>query len=198
MPKNQIYIYPTDTVWGIGCDIYSEVGLKEIARIKNTTYDKPLSILFTDIEQVMASFHFPSVLTKKWLEIFFQYESTLGIPVKWSKISIPPWVNTGSEFVSIRCLNSAPLKSLYKELGNPFFTTSLNLQGQNPILTKIDAEKFLNDHCPNAVMIKGLGESLSGESSSIIFFDEKMHVEFKREGRQIQSIKNHLDLLHLV
>ena len=195
MTSDQIYIYPTDTVWGIGCDMYSEVGFKEIARIKNTTDNKPLSILFTDIDQVLKSFSFPQKITKEWLEYFFSQESTLGVPTSWAKMEVPVWAHQNSEYVSLRCLSSEPLKSLYKKIGNPFFTTSLNLQGESPIQTEEDAKKFCARFCPNAIRVEGKNILMSGNSSTMIFIDNKLNFVVKREGQKLKELIIHLNKL---
>lgn len=193
MASDQIYIYPTDTVWGIGCDIYSEVGFKEIARIKKTAATKPLSIIFANVEDVMKSISFPSAISKNWLEYFFLQETTLGIPISWAKINIPSWAYQDSEYISLRCLSSTPIKSLYQKIGNPFFTTSLNLQGEDPVLSEADAKKFSDQHCPSAVIIEGTGEIMSGTASSIIFLHENSGIEVRRIGRKINEITAHLN-----
>jgi L-threonylcarbamoyladenylate synthase len=198
MFKSQIYIYPTDTVWGIGCDIYSEIGFREIAKIKKTTFDKPLSILFTEVEQILEIFILPKNITKEWLKYFFEQESTLGLPLHWSKIQFPDWTIPNTSYISIRCLSSEPLKKIYKDLNHPFFTTSLNLQGQSPITTTNEAISFSKIHAPNAILVRGDDKDMSGSSSSIIFIKElngKIDYEIKREGEKIQELKNHLKLL---
>jgi L-threonylcarbamoyladenylate synthase len=195
MPIDQIYIYPTDTVWGIGCDIYSEIGFKEISRIKKSSPNKPLSILFADVEDVLKSFSFSNKISKEWLEYFFSQESTLGVPVSWAKINIPHWAHQESEYISLRCLSSVPLKALYTKIGNPFFTTSLNLQEEAPILTESDAKEFRSQFCPNAIMVEGQSELMSGTSSSMVFVNEKFEFEIKREGRKIKEIIHHINKL---
>lgn len=195
MTSDQIYIYPTDTVWGIGCDMYSKVGFQEIARIKNTANTKPLSILFTDIDQVLKSFSFPQKITREWLEYFFSQESTLGVPTNWAKIEIPPWAHKNSEYISLRCLSSEPLKTLYKKIGNPFFTTSLNLQGEPPIRIEEDAKKFCARFCPDAIIVEGKNILMSGNSSTMIFLDESLNFHVQREGQKLKELITHLTQL---
>lgn len=197
MASDQIYIYPTDTVWGIGCDMYSKVGFQEIARIKNTTDTKPLSVLFTDVDEVLKSFSFPQKITREWLEYFFSQESTLGVPAKWSKKEIPEWAHKNSEYISLRCLNSAPLKSLCKKISNPIFTTSLNLQSESPILKEEDARKFCAQFCPNAIIIQGNSGVMSGLSSTMIFIDNNLDFHIQREGRKLKELIKHMDQLRL-
>lgn len=191
MTKNtgQIFIYPTDTVWGIGSTIFDEKAYREIARIKKTTEDKPLSVMFTDLKQLRESFSFPAEMSEEWLKIFFQMESTLGLPLTTAKILIPAWVHGGSDMISLRCLNDPVLK----EMPPPFFTTSLNITGEAPITTFEKAEEFQKLYAPHARLLGNKGHKLSGESSTIVFFKNN-EFTFIRKGRQAESIKDHLAL----
>jgi L-threonylcarbamoyladenylate synthase len=191
--QSSVTIYPTDTVWGIGASIYDQNAYKEIARIKKTSEDKPLSVMFTDIDHLMKSFVFPKEMTKEWLSIFFSLESTLGMPLTSATIRIPPWVHATSDMVSIRLSSNPNLKAIPA----PFFTTSLNITGQPPITTLSDAEKFWQIHAPRAKFISTLSLKLSGEASSIVFFKDKSF-QFIRQGRLVDEIKKHLELTGFV
>lgn len=190
---DDVFIYPTDTVWGIGCSIYSEIGHERIAEIKHTSKNKPLSIMFASAENILESFKLPEEITKEWLEEFFKMETTLGLPLSTAKIRIPKWATGESEFVSIRCLSHPVIQSIHKEIQAPFFSTSLNLTGEPPVTKSADARNFHRDHAPDTILIEGKDDKdLSGTSSSIVFIPESLNFEIKREGRRIQEVKEHL------
>lgn len=195
---DQIFIYPTDTVWGIGCSLYSEIGHAKIAEIKKTSKNKPLSIMFSTIEELTKSFEFPSQITLSWLKEFFALETTLGLPLKASKIRIPKWATGDSEFVSLRCLETDAVKKIYQQINSPFFTTSLNLSGEPPITDSSVALQFQKLHVPCAQFImpaSKTGAQLSGAGSTIVFFSEHLNYEIKREGKRIEEVKKHLQKL---
>lgn len=194
--QESVFIYPTDTVWGIGASIYSESGFKRIAEIKKTSEDKPLSVMFTDINTLYKSFNFPESMGLSWLRQFFKLESTLAVPRKIAKISIPSWVTGKSELVSIRCLDEAVLKEITEALKSPFFTTSLNLTGAPPIVNFEEAKAFQKLHAPDAEFFGDNSHNLSGRSSTIIFFHGDSF-EIIREGSKIDEIKKHLRLTGL-
>ena len=77
-----VFIYPTDTVWGIGASIRSKAAREKINVIKRSPDDKPLSIMFTDIKTLYNSFNFPDGMSVSWLRNFFKLESTLGLPLE--------------------------------------------------------------------------------------------------------------------
>ncbi len=183
----KLYIYPTDTVWGIGSNIYDEAAFNEIARIKKTSSDKPLSIMFNDLAEMIKSFSFPAGINEAWLRTFFQLESTLGLPVHSAQIVIPSWVHHGSDIVSIR-LSENPL---LKEIKSPFFSTSLNLTGEPPITSYADALAFQKMHAAGAILLGDPTYQLSGQSSTIVFFRNE-NFQIIRAGRMIDQIKSHL------
>ena len=189
--NESVFIYPTDTVWGIGASIYSQSAQKNIASIKKTSEDKPLSIMFTDIKALYNSFNFPDFMSLSWLRNYFKFESTLIIPTKIAKILIPTWITGKSGFVSIRCLEHTELKMISEKIAAPFITTSLNLTGDEPIVNFKDAKEFQETYAPNAEFIGDISHNLSGRSSTIVIY--KMNqFEIVRVGLKIEEIKKHL------
>ncbi len=194
--SDSVFIYPTDTVWGIGASIHSEAAHKRIAEIKRTSDDKPLSIMFTDVNVLHKSFNFPDFMSASWLRNYFKLESTLGVPRKISKFPIPSWVTGKSEFVSVRCLDDAALKGITEVLKAPFFTTSLNLTGEPPIISFSEAEAFRKAHAPDAGLFGDSSHNLSGRSSTIVFYKGDSF-QVIREGIKIEEIKKQLSLTGL-
>lgn len=193
--SDKIFIYPTDTVWGIGSSIYSKVGYEKIAEIKKSSTDKPLSIMFSSVEDVIRSFELPKDLSVEWLREFFLLETTLGLPLKLAKIKIPQWATGESTYVSLRCLETNAVQAIYNEIQKPFFTTSLNISGFSPITNFNEAIEFQEKYAPDAQLItSNLDQNpcLSGSSSTIIFFNENLKYEIKREGKRIEDVKKHL------
>lgn len=195
--NESVFIYPTDTVWGIGASIHSQSAQKKIASIKKTADDKPLSIMFTDINVLYKSFNFPENIDKSWLRNYFKLESTLGIPLKISRIPIPSWVTSKSDLVSVRCLEHPELKEIGETLKAPFITTSLNLTGEPPIITFQDAKQFQLAYAPEAEFFGNSSHDLSGRSSTIVFFRGD-RFEIIREGLKVEEIKKHLKLTGFV
>jgi L-threonylcarbamoyladenylate synthase len=193
MKNDDLFIYPTDTVWGIGCSLYSEKGQERISEIKRSAKNKPLSIMFANTEILHASFSFPKEVTLTWLQDFFKLETTLGFPLARAKIKIPKWATGESSFVSVRCLENKIISEIYNEITTPFFSTSLNLTGEHPITQEMEARKFQEIYAPDAHFVNSKRAlDLSGSSSTIIFLNENLNFEIKREGARIEEVKNQL------
>ena len=48
----KIIIFPTDTVYGIGCSVFDKTSIKKIYEIKHRPIDKPLAVLCANISQI--------------------------------------------------------------------------------------------------------------------------------------------------
>lgn len=194
LDNESVFIYPTDTVWGIGASIYSEDARNKISDIKGSAENKPLSIMFTNVKTLFESFDFPKEVSLPWLKDFFKLESTLGIPLTLSKITIPLWVTKESEFVSVRCLDIPTIIEIGNSLDSPFFTTSLNLTGHPPITSFDEAQKFQKAYAPSVPLFGDSTHNLSGQSSTIVFLKDSTF-KIIRSGQKIDAIKKHLDLI---
>lgn len=193
--NNQIFLYPTDTVWGIGASIHSESACREIHEIKGSSTQKPLSILFSNINMVLEYIDFPKQMTREWLEEFFTLESTLGIPINWLKQDIPKWISCGSLHLCIRCLDIPEVEKIINKLGNPIITTSINKTGEAPLITHEEVLAFVKNNPHDYKIINLNNLTLSGNSSTIIFFDEAVKMKVIRKGTKIIELEKHLEVL---
>lgn len=192
--KSRLYVYPTDTVWGIGGDIFSEKCYRKIATIKGHDSKKPLSIVFKDYKMITSLINLPKEFSEKWLEKFFSLESTIGLPKSWAKVELPKWICQDSEFISVRCQNNNELSQIFKEVGGPITSTSLNITGQQPIVNFVDAKEFFNKNMSEEYFCGEVETECSGRSSTIVLYGNP-EVQIVREGKYIEEIKEHLKLL---
>jgi L-threonylcarbamoyladenylate synthase len=194
--NEKIYIYPTDTVWGIGCNIFSEKSFIEIAKIKKTDPTKPISILYHSYNDLALDVNLPTYLPKTLFTFLANKEVTFLFPSSFAKSHFPKYLFKLSPFISIRFLENPMYGIMHAEIGAPFFTTSLNITNEPPLLTLDLAKEFKEKYAPDARLIPGLnGHKLSGVSSTIIEFDE-MKFKILRVGKNAEEIKNYLSSLN--
>lgn len=192
--SSKLFVYPTDTVWGIGGDIFSEECYQKIALVKGHTSKKPLSIIFKNFEMITELIELPSTISRDWLADFFKLESTIGLPKSWSKKDLPHWICQDSEYISIRCMDLIELRPVFEEVGGPVTSTSLNLTGKAPIVRESDARDFFNNFMGSGFFSEKVSTECSGRSSTIVLFDGK-EFNFLREGKYIDQIREHVKLL---
>ena len=183
-------IYPTDTVWGLGAPVLSESENRLVRQVKGSPLHKPLSVLFYDLEQLRENLSLPPGWEEdRRLEAFFAKEGTLAVPRKGLKASWGGWVYGESSFATVRCL---PLNFLRKE-GCPFTTTSLNLQGESPIVDREEALAFSEQMKLPHRLISDESIRPSGMSSTILAVLPNGKVECWRQGHFYKDILKFLD-----
>ena len=193
--NHKIFIYPTDTVWGIGSSIYSKEGHERIQKVKGSSFGKPLSILFSSIEMLDEFVDFPLPWGRDLKRKFFSMETTLLVEKKHLLKEIPQWNLGNSELVGIRVLENELIKRITTTANGPITTTSLNLNGENPICRENEAKVFFENHLKanEAIFFTSGQVELSGQSSTI-FSSQNNRLDVLREGRNWKRIKDEFGL----
>ncbi|MDP2423967.1 MAG: L-threonylcarbamoyladenylate synthase [Bacteroidales bacterium] len=118
-----IIIYPTDTVYGLACDIFKTKAVDRIALLKGTKKEKAnFTFVFHDLSQI-------SDYTKPFsTEVFRLMKNSLPGPYTFilnANSNIPRIFHSRKKTVGIRIpQNKIPI-ALVRELGNPIMTTSI-------------------------------------------------------------------------
>ena len=154
-----IVLYPTDTVYGLGANIFDIAAVKRVFKIKQRSLLKPLSILISDSDALDLVAR-PSNEQKKVMNNYLPGPYTF---ILRRKAIVPRIVTGGSAYVGVRIPNndiSRRLASLF-----PITTTSANISDDevlsNPkdILEQLDCEVDL---------VIDVGELKSNRASMII------------------------------
>jgi len=124
LKKGGIVIFPTDTVYSIGCDLYSKKGLQELARLKGIKLSKAnFSIICFDLSNL-------SEYTKQLDRSTFKLlKQTLPGPFTFilnASNEIPKIFDTNKKEVGIRIPDNPIILRIVERLGNPIATTSLH------------------------------------------------------------------------
>jgi len=122
-----IIAYPTDTTYGIGCDISNKGAVERVFKIKGRDFNKPLSIACSSIEMLKGYADIDNDIAGM-LDRFFPGPVTLLL--KKSDL-VPDKVTAGSERVGVRIPDHDETLELIEALGRPIITTSANLSGES-------------------------------------------------------------------
>ncbi len=161
--SGEVFIYPTDTIYGIGCDATNETSVLKLRNIKNQ-HDRPLSVIAPSVEWVKQNCIVTDEI-EEWLKKL-PGPYTLVLKLKNPKAISISVNDTGS--VGVRIPNHY-ISRFVSFLGFPIITTSANISGNmfmtsiedldNSIKSKVDF--FIDD-----------GE-IRGKPSTIIFLDKE-------------------------
>jgi|TARA_B100000767_G_scaffold152724_1_gene143665 tRNA threonylcarbamoyl adenosine modification protein (Sua5/YciO/YrdC/YwlC family) len=118
-----VIIYPTDTVYGIGCDVNNKKAMERVCRIKGLDIKKHnLSFICYDLSHIAAFTTQLSTSTYKLMK------KTLPGPYTFilkANSSIPKLFKNSKKEIGIRIPDNNIIREIVKELGNPIATTSV-------------------------------------------------------------------------
>lgn len=123
-----IILYPTDTVWGIGCDATNEKAVEKIFTIKKRNEEKSMIILVAEEKDILQFTNHPD-------PVIFDYIKGVHKPTtviyEGAKNLAPNLVNKDGS-VGIRIVNDNFCRELIKNFGKPIVSTSSNISGYPP------------------------------------------------------------------
>src|SRR6478735_7674576 len=115
-----VIAYPTDTYYGIGCDLSSKKGIERIYELKGRARTKPLSFLCHDLSHV-ADYALVSNFAYRTMKSLTPGPFTFILP---ATRFVPNIMQTKQKNVGIRVPDSALARERAKRLGRPLVTTS--------------------------------------------------------------------------
>ena len=170
--EGKIIGIPTETVYGIGVDPYSQSAVDKIFELKERSLDKPLSVLISSYEEISKL----DVVSKIPDVVELYWPGPLTIIVE-TKAKFANGVGTNNPLtIGIRVPDNDIAIELLKNTG-PLAVTSANISGNENILNHIDAENEFE----SKIAIYLEGESVLGSGSTIVDFT-KDEWEILREG----------------
>ncbi|GAB4250559.1 MULTISPECIES: L-threonylcarbamoyladenylate synthase [Deferrisoma] len=134
-----VIVYPTDTVYGLGCDITSKHAVERIMRIKGRDPKKPMSFVCADLTHI-SRYARVSNFAYRILKRFLPGPYTFVLE---ASREVPRLLLTKQKTVGIRIPDHPVCLELVKELGNPILSTSANLSGDEPLNDPAEIQRVL-------------------------------------------------------
>lgn len=120
-----VILYPTDTIWGLGCDAFNKVAVDKVFAIKHRPQEKSLIVLTADARDIFKYVAMPHPDIVDIVNSFDRpttviYDGALGFPGN---------VVHEDGSIGIRVTTDPFCKALIKRLGRPIISTSANISG---------------------------------------------------------------------
>jgi len=167
-----VIVFPTDTVYGIGCDPYDNKAVEKIYKIKNRESQKWLPLLGYSLNELEKIAVFTTEM-KKIIEKFWPGPITLIAKLKDEKIKQSMKLK---DRIAVRIPKNECALSLLKEC-KIIIGTSANISGSKSFTDPDDCEKNLAGY---DILVDG-GKIPNGEESTIIEFDRN-ELKILRKG----------------
>jgi tRNA threonylcarbamoyl adenosine modification protein (Sua5/YciO/YrdC/YwlC family) len=120
LERGGVIAYPTDTVYGLGCDLMSKQAIDELYRIKGMRRDKSLAFVCPDLSDI-ARYAVVENATYRVLKRFLPGPYCFVLP---ATREVPKMVQTKQKTVGIRVPNHPVILALVRELGRPIVSTT--------------------------------------------------------------------------
>lgn len=194
LKKGAVMLYPTDTVYAIGCDLGVKSAVEKVRRIKQMSNDKPLTFLCSSLSNI-SQYATVSDRAYRIMKHLIPGPYTFLLPA--SK-QVPKLVMSPKRKTSgIRVPNNILCQELLKNLDNPVISTSAHIKDEDGEYPTMNVEKaYLFDALENQVdIIIDNNVDPGFKVSTILDFTEK-EPQVVRQGLGWQEVENWLDFVH--
>ncbi len=132
--SGDLIVYPTDTLYGLGCDLHNKKALEKLYRIKKMDKKTPLSFISPDLNEVS----YYSKVSNRAYRLMNKYLPGPYTFILPAKKEVNKFMLYNRKEIGIRVPDSNICKALTEELGNPLISTSVPLW-QDTILNSGEA-----------------------------------------------------------
>ena len=175
LQQGKVILYPTDTVWGIGCDATNEIAVSSIYSIKKRKESKSLVILVNSIDMLK---HFVDEVPSKVLDVLKKAIKPTTIIYKNPK-GLANNVIANDNTVAIRIAQDEFCKNLIENFGSPIVSTSANISGNETPRSFKEIDPCILDEVDYVVNLHR--DKITDSPSSIIKINDQGDLEVIRE-----------------
>ena len=173
--KGGLILYPTDTIWGIGCDATNEKAVEKIFSLKKRSDKRSMIILVADEKEI---FNYAANPDKKIFEYLSTTQKPTTVIYEHAKNIDGNLINSDGT-IAIRIVNDDFCKMLINQFKKPIVSTSANISGEafpqnfNEIVAKIkNGVDYIVQHRQNDLMVS--------QPSAIIKLNNQENIEILR------------------
>ena len=161
-----LILYPTDTVWGIGCDATNEEAVKKIFALKQRSDEKAMIVLVADERDIVQYTASPDLSVFDYLQQSIKpttviYDGAIGFAENLIG-------QDGS--IAIRICHEIFCKHLLKRFRKPIVSTSANISGQSTARVFADISTEIKEQVDYIVQYRQEDKTIA-EPSSVIKWD---------------------------
>ena len=170
--KGGVIGYPTDTIYGIGCDLFNKEAIERIYRLKKHNRNKPLSFICSNLKDI-SRYAYVSNYAYKTMRRLLPGAYTFILEA--TKL-VPKMVMTKQKTVGIRVPGNPICLALVRELGHPIISTSV----YRPDEELYSDPREIEDRFDKSLDLVIDGGIIVAEHSSVIDLTDEVPVVIRR------------------
>lgn len=147
LAQGRVIAYPTEAVYGLGCDPDSEVAVNALLALKQRPWTKGLILVAANYQQLLPYIDDSQLTASQRDRIFSCWPG----PVTWvmpAKPQTPRWLTGQFSTLAVRVSAYEPVARLCLAFGKPLVSTSANLSGQDPARTSAEVRCQFGESFP--------------------------------------------------
>ncbi len=123
-----VILYPTDTVWGLGCDATNAAAVNKLYKIKNRADSKSMIVLMAEEREIIKYVAQPDLNVFDYLQ---EKENPTTV-IYNGALGVAPKLIAEDGSIAIRLIKDEFCRHLIKRLRKPLVSTSANISGEMP------------------------------------------------------------------
>lgn len=138
--RGGLIAYPTDTVYGLGCDPLNLSAVSTLNQLKHRAPSKALILLAGDIQQLEDYIDLDETDSRQRITA----EAT---PTSWvvpARAQLPTALTGGRDTIAVRVTDNYVVSSLCRQLGHPLVSSSANLAGKAPASNSLQLHRWFH------------------------------------------------------
>ena len=184
LQQGQLLAYPTESVWGIGCDPFNQQAVEQLLAIKQRPLEKGMIVVTDSVIRLKMLINSLNEDQRQQVLVSWRNDTDSDVNSKQAHtwllplsenlpVSIPAWITGAHHSVAVRVIDHPLVQQLCRQVvsvHNPYgfvVSTSCNPSGQPPALTLSQAQAYFSDSNEQVGYLKGetLGYQLPSQIS---------------------------------
>lgn len=174
--KGRVLLYPSDTLWGLGCDITNQSAVARIYEIKQRDPKKPFILLVNSIQMLKRYI----VMIHPRVETLLMHHVQPLTLIYQSNGQLPSYIVPEDETVAIRVTKDPFCRAVITQLNQPLISTSANSAGSKTPITFDEIEDRILEMTDD-IADRRLEKNNTGQPSVIGTFNHKGELDFIRD-----------------
>ena len=164
MLKGGVVVFPTDTVYGLGCDATDEAAIRKVFRMKGRDKKKALAVVVRDIAMA-KKISFIDKRLERALEVI--WPGAVSVILR-RRHKLPEVLTAGGEKIALRIPDYKLTYLLAENMGRPYVATSANLSGEQATIKISQVLEYFENSFLKPDLILDAGDLKFCEPSTVL------------------------------